>query len=248
MRRLRDLARAAQEGDVAIEELSEVRGGVGPLVPVVQSLLRELRQQQVVIAELNFEMQQKVASRTDALERVIGSLRHQATRDALTGLFNRRFLDQFLPQAVARARSLRTDLSVLMIDVDNFKVLNDTLGHAAGDDLLRAIGQLIRSTVRGEDVAFRCGGDEFVILLPGYDHKAGRGLADRLTSLVDALAKTIKVPAAPRLSIGVATLGDLGDGGSPELLLEAADRSLYDVKHVRHADDPDFAINSRGKR
>jgi diguanylate cyclase (GGDEF)-like protein len=245
MQQLAMLTRQVIEGEAPIESLNGVRGGVDPIVPLVQSLLRELRQQEVVIAELNFEMQQKVANRTDALERVIGSLRQQATRDVLTGLFNRRFLDQYLPQAFARAKQVRADLCLLMVDVDNFKLLNDTLGHAAGDDLLRAIGQLIRSAVRGEDVAFRCGGDEFVLLLPGYDHKAGRALADRLTALVDALAKTIRVPLAPRLSIGVATIATLSGAVTHNALLAEADKSLYDIKQQRHANDPDHAIHAR---
>jgi diguanylate cyclase (GGDEF)-like protein len=247
MRDLSVLTRQVMQGEAPIESLGNIRGGVEAIVPVVQSLLRELRQQEAVIAELNFEMQQKVASRTDALERVIGSLRQQATRDVLTGLFNRRFLDQYLPQAVARAKQVRADLCLLMIDVDNFKLLNDTLGHAAGDDLLRAIGQLIRSAVRGEDVAFRCGGDEFVLLLPGYDQKAGRALGDRLIMLVDALAKTIKVPLAPRLSIGLSTIGTLGGDVTHQALLTEADKSLYDMKQQRHANDPGHTTHLRGR-
>jgi diguanylate cyclase (GGDEF)-like protein len=248
MQRLTHLTRQARDGEAPIDALTSVRGGVEPLIPLVQSLLRELRHQQTVIAELNVEMHQKVANRTDALERVIGSLRQQATRDALTGLFNRRFLDSFLPQAVARARATRSDLCLLMIDVDHFKTLNDTLGHAAGDELLKAIGQLVRSTIRGEDVGFRCGGDEFVILLPGHDAKSGRALGDRLTSLVDALAKTIRVPTLPRLSVGVATLGMLPDAASPEQLLAEADRSLYTIKAQRHTDDPAYTSTARAKR
>src|SRR5688572_28675145 len=128
-------------------------------------------------------MRQKVASRTDALERTIGSLRQQATRDVLTGLFNRRFLDQYITQSVTRHVKENRDLCLLMMDIDHFKMLNDTLGHAAGDDLLRAIGQLIRSAIRGEDVGFRMGGDEFVVLLPGSGTDAGQSLATRLMSL-----------------------------------------------------------------
>jgi diguanylate cyclase (GGDEF)-like protein len=162
-------------------------------------------------------------------------------------LFNRRLLDQYLPQAVARAKHVRDDLCLLMIDVDNFKLLNDTLGHSAGDDLLRAIGQLIRSAVRGEDVAFRCGGDEFVLLLPGYDQKAGRALGDRLIMLVDALAKTIRVPLAPRLSIGVATVGTLSGEVTAQALLQEADKSLYDMKEQHHSNDPDHATRNRNR-
>lgn len=238
MRRLCELLPCVQRGDAAIEELSGIGEGLSPLIPQVQNLLRELRQQRAANAELELEIRQKVASRTDALERLVGSLRHQATRDPLTGLFNRRFLDQYLPQAIIRAKAEHVELCLLMIDVDNFKLLNDTLGHAAGDDLLKAIGQLIRCTIRGEDVAFRCGGDEFVILLPGYDAVAGRGLADRLVSLVDALVKTIRVAAPPRLSIGVSTLLSTPDR-TPEAMLAEADKALYAVKQQRHGGELD---------
>src|SRR6187200_1774560 len=100
---------------------------------MLQDLLREIRQQRCEIATLKDEMRQRVAQRTDALERTIGTLRHQATRDPLTGLFNRRFLDQYLPQVVQRSTSQGMDVAVLMCDLDHFKLLNDTLGHAAGD-------------------------------------------------------------------------------------------------------------------
>jgi diguanylate cyclase (GGDEF)-like protein len=232
MRELLELLPRAQRGEIPIEQLSDVQGGPQPLVPLLQDMLRELRAQRGAIAELEMEMRQRVASRTDALERTIGSLRQQATRDALTGLFNRRFLDQYLTQCVQRHIKERKDLCVLMVDVDHFKLLNDTLGHAAGDDLLKAIGQLIRSAIRGEDVGFRCGGDEFVVLLPGSGVDAGRALADRLTSLVDLLTKTLKVPTRPALSIGLTTLADV-EPRTPEALLQAADRSLYERKKAR---------------
>ena len=158
-RRLAELLPRVKRGDAAVEELSEIDvGGLAALVGPVRELAHELRQQRAAAAALESEIRQRVANRTDALERTIGTLRQLATRDALTGLFNRRFLDQYLPQCVQRHARERRDLCLLMIDLDNFKVLNDTLGHAAGDDLLRSVGQLIRSTARGDDVAFRCGG------------------------------------------------------------------------------------------
>ena len=223
-----------RQGKVPIEQLGTIDGGVSPLVPLIQELLRDLRRQKAVVAELEAEISQRVAHRTDALERTIGSLRHQATRDPLTGLFNRRFLDQYLPQAVQRhlGDKGKGDLCVLMIDVDHFKTLNDTLGHAAGDELLKAIGQLIRSSIRGEDVAFRCGGDEFVIVLPGCAAEAARAMAQRLTSLVDALGRTLRVPKRPRLSIGTSSLSGIQDA-TPERLLEEADRELYEIKSAR---------------
>jgi diguanylate cyclase (GGDEF)-like protein len=122
-----------------------------------------------------------------------------------------------------------------MIDVDHFKGLNDTLGHAAGDQLLRDIGQLIRSSVRdGRDAAFRVGGDEFVVLMPGATPAAAASLAQRLISLVDAHAKTLRTIPKPRLAIGVALLSELPANkvGAHELL-RAADRVLYKIKSER---------------
>jgi diguanylate cyclase (GGDEF)-like protein len=233
MRRLQQVLAQAREGEVSIDALAEIDGGPRAIVPAIQEMLRDLRGQRAAIVELESEMRTRLANRTDALQRTIGTLRQQATRDPLTGLFNRRFLDEYLTQAVQRHVKERKDLCLLMIDVDNFKLLNDALGHAAGDDLLKAIGQLIRSTIRGEDVGFRCGGDEFVVLLPGSTAESGQALADRLVSLVDALAKTIKlVPKPPRLAVGLATL--FGQGAhTAQAVLAEADRALYEVKRAR---------------
>ncbi len=126
----------------------------------------------------------------------------------------------------------KSNLSLLMIDVDHFKILNDTLGHAAGDELLRDIAQIIRSTIRENDVAFRYGGDEFIVVLEGFDAEAGAALGDRLISLVDALAQTLKVNPKPRLSIGVATIKDLTKA-TPTSLMQEADRLLYEEKRIR---------------
>jgi diguanylate cyclase (GGDEF)-like protein len=231
LRELREQAHRAQRGEVTIESLAGLGGGAEELVPLIQELLRE---QRAAIAALEAEMKRKMDSRTGALERTIENLKHQATRDALTGLFNRRFLDTFLPRAVKRCQAARTELCVLMMDVDHFKKLNDTLGHAAGDALLKSIGQIIRSTARGEDVAFRFGGDEFVVLMLGSGEKAGKALAERLTSLVDGLCKTYHVAPRPRLSVGMVALASLAEPTVEALLVEA-DKRLYAVKAAHHA-------------
>ena len=110
LRELAELLPTIQRGEAPIEQLQQIQGGPRALVPAIQNLLHQLRSQQTAIAELEAEMRQKVANRTDALERTISSLRQQATRDSLTGLFNRRFLDQFLPQCdrTARRRIVKT--------------------------------------------------------------------------------------------------------------------------------------------
>jgi diguanylate cyclase (GGDEF)-like protein len=157
-------------------------------------------------------------------------------RDPLTGLLNRRALEQELPRMVDQLGAAGTDLCLLMIDVDNFKTLNDTLGHAAGDKLLKEISQIIRSTVRDDDMAFRVGGDEMVVLLGGCNFAGGQAIAERLESLVVALTKPLQTPRQVRLSIGVCALKDLAEA-TPAGLMEVADKRLYAIKAARHGGD-----------
>lgn len=238
-RTMATLLPAIRAGERPIEELAEVGGGLTPIVPLVQELLRDVRQQRLAVAELEAEMRQRVASRTSALERQLGSMRAQATRDPLTGLFNRRMLDSCLPKLIENCRADSVDLAVLAIDVDNFKELNDTLGHSAGDELLKSIGQIVRSGVRECDTAIRCGGDEFVVLLPGCPPHVARDLATRLTAMVHAMGKTLKTRRPAGLSVGLALLRQLPAGSTPEdaatELLKAADKHLYEVKAARKA-------------
>jgi len=232
LRRMLQILPRVRTGELAIDELKNINGFLGALSVEVQEMLHELRQQRAAIAAIEAELPQRVASRTSALERTIGSLRQQAIRDPMTGLYNRRLLDQHLPPIVERCRISKTHLSLLMIDVDYFKVLNDSLGHVAGDELLRDIAQIIRSTIRENDLAFRYGGDEFIVVLEGFDAEAGAALGERLISLVDALAQTLRVDPKPRLSIGVATIKDLSKV-TPSSLVKEADRLLYEEKRLR---------------
>jgi diguanylate cyclase (GGDEF)-like protein len=232
IRLLDSLLPEIRAGKAPIEELSRVDGPLAKFAHQVQDLLRELRAQKGKMAEMDLEIRQRIANRTEALERKIGSLHNQAIRDVLTGLLNRRALNDHLVKAMERCDQNGLPISVLMIDVDNFKPLNDTLGHAAGDELLRSIGQLFRSTLRETDTAFRCGGDEFVIVLEGSDAKGAAVLSNRLVKLVDGLANTFKVAQPPRLSIGAATLADLPEP-SADALLQEADKRLYAVKGDR---------------
>jgi diguanylate cyclase (GGDEF)-like protein len=232
-RRLLRTVAQIRAGDCPLEELRAIGGGLSPLARQVRELLLDLRRQRAQIAQLEAEMHQRIANRTDALERTLGALRQQATRDALTGLHNRRLLDELLPRLIQRCAAEDQPLCVVMGDVDYFKTLNDELGHAAGDQMLRAIGQLIRSSLGEQDIAFRCGGDEFVLLLPGREPEAGQALGQRLQSLVDAAAQTLKVSPKPRLSLGVACSSEFPHPTS-ETLLRRADERLYIVKALHH--------------
>jgi len=162
-----------------------------------------------------------------------------STTDALTDLYNRRFLDKTLAQELSRARRYGHQLSVLMFDVDHFKKFNDTHGHDQGDRVLISIGQSMKNAVRKVDFPCRYGGEEFLIILPDTDSEGAMVLAERLrikieSTLVDGLQVTI--------SIGVATY-PLADFATHEAFIESADGALYQAKDggrncVRHAQAP----------
>jgi diguanylate cyclase (GGDEF)-like protein len=147
-----------------------------------------------------------------------------ATRDALTGLANRRLFEESLARETARSRRLGTPLSLAVFDVDHFKQVNDTYGHLTGDAVLREVAGAIETGVKSFDVAARYGGDEFVILLPGCGAIDAYRVAERVRTQVAR-----EVEGAPvTLSAGVSTMPDNAVDG--ERLVAAADSALYDAK------------------
>ena len=217
-------------GRAAIDEFSEFNPGcLDDLAGEVRLLLHELRHQRQAVSDLQQEVHQRIANRTLVLERTIISLRNQVVRDPLTGLYNRRMLDQLLPQLVAQSVAEHKPLALIMINVDYFKELNDTLGHTAGDEMLRSVGQIIHSTIREGDFGCRYGGDEFAILLPGCEGPVARRVGQRLQSLVHSLVETYRLARLPRLSIGISTLDEQREPTAANLL-RSADERLYESK------------------
>ena len=158
------------------------------------------------------------------------ALRMQSVRDALTGLYNRRYLEEVLDREVRRAGRAAQSLGVLMIDLDNFKRFNDTYGHDAGDAVLRETASFLLKNVRAEDFVCRFGGEEFVVILPTADLEGSRARAERMRTKMRAL--TImhqgKSLGMVTLSVGVATFP--AHGMSPKELMAAADAALYEAK------------------
>jgi diguanylate cyclase (GGDEF)-like protein len=158
------------------------------------------------------------------------SLRQQSIRDALTGLFNRRFLEESLQREFARAQRSRKPLAAIMLDVDHFKRFNDTFGHEAGDLVLREVGALLRRQVRGGDIACRFGGEEFLMLLPETTFEVARARAEQLREAVHELRPVQNGQALGTItiSLGIALFPDHGD--TPASLIQAADAALYRAK------------------
>ena len=158
---------------------------------------------------------------------------HRLTmRDPLTGLGNRRFLEENLDPLVASVLASQADLACLMLDMDNFKQINDTWGHAEGDNLLVFLGGLIRATTRQKDYAVRLGGDEFVVLIPACSMDRIRHFAERLQALMRQHTHSQLPSELPvDISIGVATLHrDRIKNG--QVLLEKADANLKAAKEA----------------
>jgi diguanylate cyclase (GGDEF)-like protein len=157
-------------------------------------------------------------------------LRNQSIRDSLTGLFNRRFLEESLGRELARAERKETPLALLMVDADHFKRYNDQFGHDAGDHVLQALGQLLGEFIRESDIACRYGGEEFVLLLPGASQTDAAARARTLLDEVRRLALDFQGESLGRLtvSIGLAVFPD--HGRDPEALFQMADAALYLAK------------------
>lgn len=157
-------------------------------------------------------------------------LAQSARMDPLTGLFNRAYLFERLSSEIERARRHQTPLSLLMLDVDHFKEVNDTLGHQAGDIVLRDVASALRRTLRAFDVCCRIGGEEFVVILPASDARRGMRSAERIRVAVQALRVNVRADEALKITIsgGLATLRDADSVGD---FLHRADDALYRAKH-----------------
>ena len=172
---------------------------------------------------------ERLQAQVREIECLQDELREQAIRDALTGLFNRRHLDDMLPRILDRAAKDEIPVSVVMFDIDHFKQVNDTHGHRTGDALLRKLGELLATRTRPGDIACRYGGEEFVLVLP----QAPLDVAAERTEALRQAFRAVDVPELgpempPTLSAGIAVFPR--HGASQDDLLHAADEALYRAK------------------
>ena len=155
--------------------------------------------------------------------------RASAYKDELTGLYNFRFLQEFLRWEVKRCDRGGGEFTIMMGDIDNFKDFNDRLGHAVGNDAIQSVGEALQSVGRDQDVAVRYGGEEFVLVMPETSKDDAGRVADRVCSTIAGLELSASQPAdGVTMSIGVASFP--GDALSPEDLLRCADRAMYTAK------------------
>jgi diguanylate cyclase (GGDEF)-like protein len=155
---------------------------------------------------------------------LLGDVEHLATRDGLTGLANRRLFEETLTREIARSYRRATPLSLVVIDVDHFKDVNDTAGHPAGDTVLRQVGAALVANTKASDLAARYGGDEFVVLLPDCSAVEALRVAERLRAAVAREVSTVPITVSAGIAEAPANAGD------DDQLVAAADAALYAAK------------------
>ncbi|UCF70092.1 MAG: GGDEF domain-containing protein [candidate division WOR-3 bacterium] len=147
--------------------------------------------------------------------------------DKLTGLYNRQYFDRIAPQEIKKAKAARRQLSVLFIDLDHFKDINDQHGHRVGDEVLRAIAWLIQKACRKTDLVARYGGEEIVVVLPNTNGRDAGKIAEEIRGIIESQSKgRLNIPVT--VSIGFATFP--GDGKDLSSILDHADKALYQAK------------------
>ncbi|QQE13687.1 GGDEF domain-containing protein [Planctomycetota bacterium] len=206
---------------------TERRDEVGQVARLVQRLATQAVKDSHEISHLRRTLSSRIENAT---RRACSQLETLANRDPLTDLCNRRALEDNLGPLVAAAKATKTDLLAVMIDMDNFKQINDLLGHDRGDELLTLLANIIRGSIRHDDLPIRLGGDEFLILLPGCPIHRAQQLADNTRKLFMQQTKLTlaqhKLPVIPNLSIGIASLNHdrIEDA---DTLMKCADERLY---------------------
>ena len=249
--RLRELARLVRkvaDGDLTqrADFLGEFAVSFNEMVRSMEDNRHRLRRREAELFSVNSLLQEEARERAQAQERLEvanktlvaqlfeiqslqAELREQAVRDSLTGLFNRRFLEETLERELSAAARSRSNLTIILLDLDFFKDFNDEFGHEAGDAVLRVLGSLLRGNTRLSDVACRYGGEEFILVLPGASAEIALERAEDIRTAFAASEIIFRGRVLQAtLSAGVAAYPT--HGGRGDELIRAADAALYGAK------------------
>lgn len=216
------VARQLSRGDLTARTNIKRSDEIGVLADNLNDMADKVARHHREIVVLNTDLEKRVMERT-------AQLRELASREPLTGLYNRRHFAEVLARRFSEARRHRQDLSILMIDMDNFKSVNDEFGHQGGDELLILTAMTITNQLRAADVAARYGGDEFIVLLPQSSSDHAQILGQRIVAQFNAQVSKRLPHFSVGLSIGVASLSDSGAETDEDLIRES-DEALYEAK------------------
>jgi diguanylate cyclase (GGDEF)-like protein/PAS domain S-box-containing protein len=187
--------------------------------------MRDVTQRKIAEAALR-NANQQLESQLREIENLQTSLLDQAVRDPLTQLHNRRFLNEAIEQEFHHAQRASETLSVILLDIDHFKIINDTFGHLAGDTCLVMLANLIRQYIRKSDISCRYGGEEFLLLLPATNAEGATQYAERLRDLVAHQVLTVDGEQIQfTVSLGIASFPE--DGASYTEIINKADDAMY---------------------
>lgn len=157
-------------------------------------------------------------------------LHEQSIRDTLTGLYNRRYLNETLPRELQRSMRQQQSVSIIMLDVDHFKHINDTHGHQVGDAVLRILGTFLCNRSRASDLACRYGGEELLLLLPDTSLQQARSYAEHLRQSIQQLGGEYEGLPLPGFTVSIGVAATPMHGMRAETLIAAADHALYQAK------------------
>jgi diguanylate cyclase (GGDEF)-like protein len=192
----------------------------------LQAVLEERVEQRT--SELNYSTQQ-LMMQFERINSLQAKLKEESIRDPLTGLFNRRHLNEMLPIELARSNRANSPLTLLLLDIDHFKEINDSYGHQAGDAVLLSVAAALQASVRAGDIVCRYGGEEFVLVFPGMQAEHGRTRAEKLRAMIGLQTLTEKDQViSVTISIGGAVYPQ--GGTSTDDLISLADQALYRAK------------------
>ena len=203
----------AQHMVLGVMSLSQRRAGPIPRIEIASAVAEQLS-----LALGNLRLQE--------------SLRQQSIRDPLTGLFNRRYLEESLPRELSRCERTGQSLALMMLDLDHFKALNDSHGHEAGDQLLAGFGGLLQSLCRREDIACRYGGEEFTVILPDIDAESALRRANEVREATAHMVVRHHQQRLPTVTVSIGVALYPADGGDGTRLREAADAAMYRAKNA----------------
>ena len=218
-----------KSGQFYIEEMTiaPVRNEIGEITHfiAVKQDISKRKQTEVNLQDANHRLKFQM----NEIQELQDKLREQAIRDPLTGLYNRRFLEESLDREIAHARRDGKNLCIAMIDVDNFKSFNDRYGHKAGDMILKSLGDILLANTRKSDVSCRYGGEEFVVVMPDAATEGARKRAQQWRKAFQLLQNSFNgQELQATISVGLASFPAHGkDGGT---VLHAADKALYESK------------------